>query len=126
MNQQKPITLIIEAKDGSKYQGNFISKDTEKLTITLSDVTKTFEGKEEKLLSYEIKKEDITKISMIENTQQKEEVNNKKDNIYSRPKRRNSPNSYFENQFNIKDAKNILNINYFCDKNRQNIEISSS
>ena len=76
MSQQKPITLIIEAKDGSKYQGHFISKDTEKLTITLSDVTKTFEGKEEKLLSYEIKKEDITKISMIENTQQKEEVNN--------------------------------------------------
>ena len=76
MSQQKPITLIIEAKDGSKYQGYFISKDTEKLTITLSDVTKTFEGKEEKLLSYEIKKEDITKISMIENTQQKEEVNN--------------------------------------------------
>ena len=76
MSQQKPITLIIEAKDGSKYQGHFISKDTEKLTITLSDVTKTFEGKEEKLLSYEIKKEDITKISMIENIQQKEEVNN--------------------------------------------------
>ena len=44
MNQQKPITLIIEAKDGSKYQGNFISKDTEKLTITLSDVTKTLQN----------------------------------------------------------------------------------
>ena len=41
MNQEKQIILIIEAKDGSKYQGNFVSKDTEKLVLILSNVTKT-------------------------------------------------------------------------------------
>ena len=75
MSQEKPI-LIIEAKDGAKYQGNFVSKDTEKLIITLSNVTKTFEGKEEILPLCEIKKDDISKISMIENKPKKDEVEN--------------------------------------------------
>ena len=51
---------------------------------------------------------------------------NKKNQIYSRPYKHNSPSSQiqknFENQFNIKDAKNILNINYFYDKGIQNFE----
>ena len=73
----------------------------------------------QKNISMELRNKNVDEdIFLSEN----KEENNKKDNIYSRPKRRNSPNSYFENQFNIKDAKNILNINYFCDKNRQNIE----
>ena len=76
MSQDTPIILIIEAKDGSKYQGTFVSKDTEKLTLTLSTVVKTFEGKEEQLPTYEIKKEDIGKISMIDNTPKKEEQQN--------------------------------------------------
>lgn len=76
MSQDIPIILIIEAKDGSKYQGTFVSKDTEKLTLTLSNVVKTFEGKEEQLPTYEIKKEDIGKISMIDNAPKKEEQQN--------------------------------------------------
>jgi hypothetical protein len=73
----------------------------------------------QKNISMELRNKNVDEdIFLSEN----KEENNKKDNIYSRPKRRNSPNSYFENQFNIKYAKNILNINYFCDKNRQNIE----
>ena len=54
------------------------------------------------------------------------EEDNKINNIYSRPSRDNSPNSQlkenFGNQFNIKDAKNILNINYFYDKSSSNLE----
>jgi len=54
------------------------------------------------------------------------EKDNKISNIYSRPSRDNSPNSQFNknfgNQFNIKDAKNILNINYFYDKSSGNLE----
>ena len=50
----------------------------------------------------------------------------KQNNIYSRPYKYNSSSSElqknFENQFNIKDAKNILNINYFYDKREQNLE----
>ena len=50
----------------------------------------------------------------------------KQNNIYSRPYKYNSSSSdlkkNFENQFNIKDAKNILNINYFYDKREQNFE----
>ena len=46
--------------------------------------------------------------------------------IYSRPYKYNASSSKlqknFENQFNIKDAKNILNINYFYDKSGQNLE----
>lgn len=76
MSQDSPVILIIEAKDGSKYQGTFVSKDTQKLTLTLSNVVKTFEGKEEQLSTYEIKKEDIGKISMLDNTPKKEEIQN--------------------------------------------------
>ena len=54
------------------------------------------------------------------------DIINKKNQIYSRPYKHNSPSSQiqknFENQFNIKDAKNILNINYFYDKGIQNFE----
>ena len=50
----------------------------------------------------------------------------KQNNIYSRLYKYNSSSSElqknFENQFNIKDAKNILNINYFYDKREQNLE----
>ena len=76
MSQERQVILIIEAKDGAKYQGNFVSKDTEKLLITLSNVTKTFEGKDETHPLCEIKKEDIAKISMIENKPKKDEVEN--------------------------------------------------
>ena len=76
MSQERQVILIIEAKDGAKYQGNFVSKDTEKLLITLSNVTKTFEGKDETFPLCEIKKEDIAKISMIENKPKKDEVEN--------------------------------------------------
>ena len=89
MNQEKQIILIIEAKDGSKYQGNFVSKDTEKLVLILSNVTKTFEGKEEKMDSCELKKEDIAKISMIDNTQKKDEI----ENVHQIPDNKNQENS---------------------------------
>ena len=50
----------------------------------------------------------------------------KQNNIYSRPYKYNFSSSElqknFENQFNIKDAKNILNINYFYNKKVQNLE----
>ena len=89
MNQEKQIILIIEAKDGSKYQGNFVSKDSEKLILILSNVTKTFEGKEEKMDLCELKKEDIAKISMIDNTPKKEEI----ENVHEIPENKKTENS---------------------------------
>ena len=89
MNQEKQIILIIEAKDGAKYQGNFVSKDTEKLILILSNVTKTFEGKEEKMDLCELKKEDIAKISMIDNTPKKEEI----ENVHEIPDNKKTENS---------------------------------
>ena len=89
MNQEKQIILIIDAKDGSKYQGNFVSKDTEKLVLILSNVTKTFEGKEEKMDSCELKKEDIAKISMIDNTPKKDEI----ENVHQIPENKKQENS---------------------------------
>ena len=89
MNQEKQIILIIEAKDGSKYQGNFVSKDTEKLVLILSNVTKIFEGKEEKMDSCELKKEDIAKISMIDNTPKKDEI----ENVHQIPENKKQENS---------------------------------
>ena len=54
------------------------------------------------------------------------EETNKNNQIYSRPYGHNSPRAQlkknFGNQFNIKDAKNILNINYFYDKSHDNFE----
>ena len=89
MNQEKQIILIIEAKDGSKYQGKFVSKDTEKLVLILSNVTKTFEGKEEKMDLCELKKEDIAKISMIDNTPKKDEI----ENVHQIPDNKKQENS---------------------------------
>ena len=89
MNQEKQIILIIEAKDGAKYQGNFVSKDSEKLILILSNVTKTFEGKEEKMDLCELKKEDIAKISMIDNTPKKEEI----ENVHEIPENKKTENS---------------------------------
>ena len=89
MNQEKQIILIIEAKDGSKYQGNFVSKDTEKLVLILSNVTKTFEGKEEKMDLCELKKDDIAKISMIDNTPKKDEI----ENVHQIPENKKQENS---------------------------------
>ena len=58
------------------------------------------------------------------------EEENMKNQIYSRPYGYNSPKSLFKknfgNQFNIKDAKNILNINYFYDKSEDNFENSNN
>ena len=76
MNQQKPITLIIDTKDGATFKGTYVSKDTQKLIIILSNVTKTFQGKDELLPSCEISKENIAKISMIDNRAIKEDVQN--------------------------------------------------
>ena len=92
MNQEKQIILIIEAKDGSKYQGNFVSKDTEKLVLILSNVTKTFEGKEEKMDLCELKKEDIAKISMIDNTPKKDEI----ENVHQIPDNKKQENSEYQ------------------------------
>ena len=54
MNQKKQNILIVETKDGAKYQGIYVSKDIQKQTITLSNVKKTFQGKEEPLSLIEI------------------------------------------------------------------------
>ena len=65
MNQQKQNILIVETKDGAKYQGIFISKDIQKQIITLSNVKKTFQGKEETLNLIEIAKDSIASIKRI-------------------------------------------------------------
>ena len=76
MSQQNPITLIIDTKDGAAFKGTYVSKDTQKLIITLSNVTKSFQGKEEIIPYCEISKENIAKISMIDNRPIKEEIQN--------------------------------------------------
>ena len=76
MNQQKQNILIVETKDGAKYQGIFLSKDIQKQIITLSNVKKTFQGKEETLNLIEIAKDTIASINILEVRAQKEDIYN--------------------------------------------------
>ena len=76
MNQQKQNILIVETKDGAKYQGIFISKDIQKQIITLSNVKKTFQGKEEALNLIEITKDSIATINILEVRPQNEDIYN--------------------------------------------------
>ena len=76
MNQQKQNILIVETKDGAKYQGIFISKDIQKQIITLSNVKKTFQGKEETLNLIEIAKDTIASINILEVRPQKGDIYN--------------------------------------------------
>ena len=86
-----------------------LKKDKKKMKQKNASMELRYQKANEELLSSDFKDEE-----------------NKKNIIYSRPYRCYSPVSQvkknFENQFNIKDAKNILNINYFYDKNENNYE----
>ena len=76
MNQQKQNILIVETKDGAKYQGIYVSKDIQKQTITLSNVKKTFQGNEEQLPNIEITKDNIASINIIDVRPPKEDIHN--------------------------------------------------
>ena len=76
MSQQKQNILIIETKDGAKYQGIFVSKDIKKQIITLANVKKTFQGKEESIPNIEITKDNIERINIIDFRPPKEDIHN--------------------------------------------------
>ena len=76
MNQQKQNILIIETKNGAKYQGIYISKDLQKQIITLSNVKKTFQQNEETFPMIDIKKDDIASINIIDFRPPKEDIHN--------------------------------------------------
>lgn len=76
MNQQKQNILIVETKDGAKYQGIFVSKDIQKQILTLSNVKKTFQEKEENLPTIEIEKDSIASINIIDIRPPKEDIHN--------------------------------------------------
>ena len=76
MNQQKQKILIVETKDGAKYQGIYVSKDIQKQTITLSNVKKTFQGNEEQLPNIELTKDNIARIDIIDVRPPKEDIHN--------------------------------------------------
>lgn len=104
MNQQKQNILIVETKDGAKYQGTFISKDIKKQIITLSNVKKTFQGKEETLNLIEIAKGNIASINIIEARPQKEDIYN--------------INEIPENKKNVVDENKLANMEKAYDKSR--------
>ncbi len=76
MSQQKQNILIVETKDGAKYQGIYVSKDIQKQIITLSNVKKTFQEKEDHLQTIEIKKDDIKSINILDVRPPKEDIHN--------------------------------------------------
>ena len=104
MNQQKQNILIIETKDGAKYQGIFISKDIQKQIITLSNVKKTFKGKEETLNLIEITKDSIATINILEVRPQKEDIYN--------------INEIPENKKNVVDESKLSNMEKAYDKSK--------
>ena len=102
MNQRKQNILIVETKDGAKYQGIYVSKDIQKQTITLSNVKKTFQGKEEPLSLIEITKENIASISVIDIP--KEDIHN--------------INEIPENKKNVVDENKLANVEKAYDKSK--------
>ena len=104
MNQQKQNILIVETKNGAKYQGIYVSKDIKKQIITLADVKKTFQGKEESLPNIEIAKENIEGIKILDFKPPKEDIHNF--------------NEIPENKKNVVDKNKLANIEKAYDKSK--------
>jgi hypothetical protein len=104
MNQQKQNILIIETKDGAKYQGIYVSRDIQKQIITLSNVKKTFQEKEELLPMIEITKETIASINIIDIRPPREDIQN--------------VNQIPENKKNVIDENKLANVVKAYDKSK--------
>lgn len=104
MNQHKENILIVETKDGAKYQGTFVSKDIEKQILTLSKVKKTFQEKEENLPTIEIEKDNIASINIIDIRLPKEDIHNF--------------NEIPENKKNVVDENKLANVEKAYDKSK--------
>lgn len=104
MNQQKQNILIIETKDGAKYQGIYVSKDLQKQILTLSNVKKTFQQKEEIFPMIDLKRDDIASINIIDFRPPKEDIHN--------------INEIPENKKNAIDENQLANIEKAYDKTR--------
>ena len=104
MNQQKQNILIVETKDGAKYQGIYVSRDIQKQIITLSNVKKTFQEKEELLPMIEITKEKIASINIIDIRPPKEDIQN--------------INEIPENKKNVIDENKLANVVKAYDKTK--------
>ena len=104
MNQQKQNILIIETKDGAKYQGIYISKDLQRQIITLSNVKKTYQQQEQLFPMLEIKKEDIASINIIDVRPPKEDIRN--------------INEIPENKKNSIDENKLSNVEKAYDKSK--------
>ena len=104
MNQQKQNILIIETKNGAKYQGIYISKDLQKQIITLSNVKKTFQQNEETFPMIDIKKDDIASINIIDFRPPKEDIHN--------------INEIPENKKNAIDENQLANVEKAYDKSK--------
>ena len=110
---------IIDSLRGMETEYNVYNKVNNNLYSTINE-TKKIRPKNTSMEQRYQKNDD--EIFLSENKVR----DGKQNQIYSRPYKYNSSSSElqknFENQFNIKDAKNILNINYFYDKSGQNLE----
>ena len=106
MNQQKQNILIIETKDGAKYQGIYVSKDLQKQILTLSNVKKTFQQKEESFPMIDLKRDDIASINIIDFRPPKEDIHN--------------INEIPDNKKNTIDESQLANIEKAYDKSRDN------
>ena len=104
MNQQKQNILIVETKDGAKYQGIYVSKDIQKQIIILSNVKKTLQEKEELLPMIEITKENISRINIIDFRPSKEDIQN--------------INEIPENKKNVIDENKLANVEKAYDKTK--------
>jgi hypothetical protein len=104
MNQQKQNILIVETKDGAKYQGIYVSRDIQKQIITLSNVKKTFQEKEELLPMIEISKETIASINIIDIRPPREDIQN--------------VNQIPENKKNVIDENKLANVVKAYDKSK--------
>ena len=104
MSQQKQNILIVETKDGAKYQGVYVSKDIQRQILILSNVKKTFQEKEEKLPNIEIEKDNISSINIVDIRPPKEDIHNF--------------NEIPENKKNVVDENELANVGKAYDKSK--------
>lgn len=104
MSQQKQNILIIETKDGIKYEGVYVSKDIQKQILKLANVKKKYQDKEEILPEIEISKENIANIYVVDIRPPKDDIHN--------------INEIPENKKNAVDENKLANIEKAYDKSR--------
>ena len=128
--------IIIITKDGTKYLGTLLKIDKINEKVILSQVTKTFQGKEENLDSAEVAKNDISEYKALEIVNKTEDVpnfnaipENKVNNINQNQienldKAYDKSKDFFDGLKNVTNSEAKYESKLFNDKNKDTFNLT--